>query len=58
VEGNRAFLRSEDGKRWLEIQENYALAPDSAVPATPYTGPRLTLESQATVDAYMEEARK
>ncbi len=54
VEGKRAFLRSEDGQRWLEIQENYALAPDPAVPATPYTGPRLTLESLATVDAYFD----
>ena len=52
VEGNRAFLRSEDGQRWLEIQENYSLAPDPAVPATPYTGPRLTLESRAAIDEY------
>jgi len=52
VEGKRAFLRSEDGQRWLEIQENYALAPDPAVPAVPYTGPRLTLESKAAIDEY------
>jgi hypothetical protein len=54
VEGNRAFLRSEDGQRWLEIQENYNLAPDPAVPAVPYTGPRLTLESKDAVDAYFD----
>ena len=54
VDGNRAFLRSEDGKRWLEIQENYHLPPDPAVPATPYTGPKLTLDSKAAVDEYFD----
>jgi hypothetical protein len=52
VEGERAFLRSEDGQRWLEIREDYSLAPDRAVPAVPYTGPRLTLASRAAVDEY------
>jgi hypothetical protein len=52
VEGSRAFLRSEDGQRWLEIQEDYQLAPDPVVPATPYTGPRLTLASKAAIDEY------
>ena len=57
VDGKRAFLRSDDGKRWLEIQENYSLAPDPAVPATPYTGPRLTLKSLTAVDAYFDADR-
>jgi hypothetical protein len=57
VDGKRAFLRSEDGKRWLEIQEDYGLAPDPAVPAAPYTGPRLTLESRAAIDEYFDADR-
>ncbi len=52
VEGKRAFIRSEDGQRWLEIQENYHVAPDPAVPVVPYTGSRLTLESKAAIDEY------
>jgi hypothetical protein len=57
VEGNRAFVRSDDGRRWLEIQENYHVEPDPAVPAVPYTGPRLTLESKASVDEYFDADR-
>jgi len=52
TEGNRAFIRSDDGQRWLEIQENYHVTPDPAVPVVPYTGPRLTLESEAAIDDY------
>jgi hypothetical protein len=57
VEGKRAFLRSEDGQRWIEIKEDYSLSPDPAAPATPYTGPRLTLESRAAIDEYFDADR-
>ena len=52
VEGNRAYLRSEDGQGWVEILEDYSLAHDESVPAAPYTGPRLTLDSKAAIDDY------
>jgi uroporphyrinogen-III decarboxylase len=57
VDGDRAFLRSDDGQRWIEIQENYQLAPDPDAPGDSPAGPRLTLESQAAIDEYFDAGR-
>ena len=51
VEGNRAFIRSGDGTRWIEIRDDYSLAPGHENPASEHTPP-FRLESIAAIDDY------
>ena len=50
VDGNRAFIRSSDGTRWIEIQDNYILAEEDQPTRT--QNRRLRLESRAEIDDY------
>lgn len=50
VDGNRVFIRSSDGARWIEIQDNYILAEEDQPSKT--QNRRLRLESRAEIDDY------
>jgi hypothetical protein len=50
VEGDRAFIRSADGRRWIEIRADYTLADDHDDPLP--DGAPLRLESKASIDDY------
>ncbi|MGB9587539.1 MAG: uroporphyrinogen decarboxylase family protein, partial [Armatimonadota bacterium] len=50
VDGNRAFIQSSDGARWIEIQDNYILAEENQPTKT--LNRRLRLESRAEIDDY------
>ena len=56
VDGRRAFIRSTDGKRWIEILDNYLLADYSDVPWA-QDAPELRLGSRAEVDDYFAAAQ-
>jgi len=51
VEGKRAFIRSGDGARWIEIRDDYTLADPGELPSEG-AAPRLRLESRAAIDDY------
>jgi uroporphyrinogen-III decarboxylase len=51
VEGNRAFLRSGDGTRWIEIRDDYSLTDPGDIPPRD-NGPPFRLESKAAIDDY------
>ncbi len=56
VEGHRAFVRSADGQRWIEVRDDYRLEPDPAVAET-HARLCLTLESKSVVDAFFDASR-
>lgn len=51
--GERAYLQSRDGSRWLEIRDNYYLTEDDTAPASSCQ-PRLLLESKASIDEFYD----
>lgn len=50
VEGQRAFIRSSDGARWIEILDDYSLADAADLVADP--APAFRLESTTAIDDY------
>jgi hypothetical protein len=50
VEGHRAFIRSRDGARWIEIRDDYSLADPADL--APRGMPAFRLESTAAIDDY------
>jgi hypothetical protein len=51
IEGDRAFIRSGDGQRWIEILDDYSLADDSDLPAKQNLPP-FRFDSTASIDEY------
>ena len=51
VERDRAFIRSGDGQRWIEIQNDYSLTDYSDIPGWGKS-PQLRLESKAAIDDF------
>lgn len=53
VEGKRAFIRSADGLRWVEIRDDYSLADPNEVSLL--EPPRIRLDSRSAIDEYYAE---
>jgi hypothetical protein len=60
VDGDRAFLRSADDQRWLEILDNYVLSVSdhSDGPSAQRPAPPFRLESKAAIDEYYAATRQ